>query len=68
MSESANPFAGLSDRHLALIEDVFNEVRDDIRHYEDAALGWDSEAISGFWEMDVLFREAAKAAGMWWAR
>lgn len=68
MNNNTNPFSGLDSHQLGLLEDVFNEVYDDIRHYEDAQLGWDAEDISAFGAMYSQFRDAAKAEGCWWAR
>jgi len=63
-----NPFSGLNENQLTLLEDVFNEVHEDIRHYEDAGFGWDAAAIAEFLKLYGAFRKAAHTAGCWWAR
>jgi hypothetical protein len=59
----------LSNEEINIIEDVFGEIRDKIRHYPDHAdMGWDAEEIAIFEALDKRVWEEAKRRGIWWAR
>ena len=46
---------------LAILDDVMDLVRDRLRHYPDAELGWDAEDVQRFDELDSKFYRAQEA-------
>lgn len=57
----------LSNDDLSVLEDIFAEVDDQLRHYEDGGMGWDSTDIALYSDLRSKHREASKRAGFWWA-
>jgi hypothetical protein len=58
----------LTERDIDILEDIFANVRDKLRHGQASELGWDAGDVDDFYNLVKRHREAAKAAGFWWAK
>lgn len=58
----------LTDSEIRLLEDIFSEVDDDLRHYEDGGFGWDSVDVELYEEMRAKHRAEARKRKFWWAK
>jgi hypothetical protein len=58
----------LTNRDLDLLQDIFDEVLDKIRHGFASDMGWDAGDVEDFDDLVSRHHAAAKAAGFWWAR
>jgi hypothetical protein len=58
----------LTDVQVGVLEDVFDVIRDRLHHYPDGELGWDTEQVQAFHDLDAKHRAEAKKRKFWWAR
>lgn len=58
----------LTDLQVQVLEDVFDLVRDRLRHYPDGEMEWDADAVQAFHDLDTQLHAEAKKRKFWWAR
>lgn len=58
----------LTDEEISILNDIFCEVQDKIRHYEDAEMGWGESEITAFFNLSTQLHNEAMARKFWWAR
>lgn len=58
----------LTPAQVGILKDLFEEVIDKLRHYDDGETGWDRDDLDVFWEMDRKLMERARELNLWWAR
>lgn len=58
----------LNEREVDILQDMFAEMWDKLRHYDDGDMGWNQEDKDVFWGMNDKLYKRARELDVWWAK